>query len=123
MILGFVLFTGQTENSLDTLETFTDATVEETESLFSSYRQGKPSHNKAKAHESVDLQGLHNQNFHTKDLKNAISSEEDSGSMSHHSRQTIDLSQNIKKSSNKNSLEHFRFGLNNSNETNSTVRI
>lgn len=123
MIFGFILFTGQTENSLDVLETATNFTNEETESLIDIDNRSILGSKKPKVFESVATRSPNRTDKLTQDLKNYINSEEDSGTLSHHSRQTVDLNKNIKGSNKRNTENVLQFRLNNSSDMKTTVRF
>ena len=123
MIFGFILFTGQTENSLDVLETATNFTNEETESLIDIDNRNILGSKKPKVFESVATRSPNRTDKLTQDLKNYINSEEDSGTLSHHSRQTVDLNKNIKGSNKRNTENGLQFRLNNSSDMKTTVRF
>ena len=123
MIFGFILFTGQTENSLDVLETATNFTNEETESLIDIDNRSILGSKKPKVFESVATRSPNKTDKLTQDLKNYINSEEDSGTLSHHSRQTVDLNKNIKGSNKRNTENVLQFRLNNSSDMKTTVRF
>lgn len=122
MIVEFVLFTGQTENSLDVLESSVSVMNEETESLFENCDREFLDNNKPGVCETTAVKSPKRTDKLTRDLKNYINSQEDSGTLSNHSRQTVDLNKNSKGSYNRNNVA-LQFRLNNSNDMKTTVRF